>query len=84
MSELAYSRALSRPNGFKAQELANAIWAFATCGSGRAPRHSCQPTQLNSVVAASRHSKPNGPEPDGLLCAGTLGAADSAEIGAAF
>ncbi|CAK9071996.1 unnamed protein product [Durusdinium trenchii] len=38
MSELAYSRALSRPNGFKAQELANAIWAFATCGSGTASR----------------------------------------------
>jgi len=33
MSSLA-SRAEAAPEGFKAQELANTIWALATCGTG--------------------------------------------------
>ena len=34
MHRLCLSRALERPRGFKAQELANVIWALATCGTG--------------------------------------------------
>ncbi|CAL1162687.1 unnamed protein product [Cladocopium goreaui] len=37
MSSLA-SRAEAAPEGFKAQELANTIWALATCGTGIASR----------------------------------------------
>lgn len=34
MHRLGSARALQRPQGFRPQELANVIWALATCGTG--------------------------------------------------
>ncbi|CAJ1379469.1 unnamed protein product [Effrenium voratum] len=36
MGELSSARALTRPQGFNPQELANVIWALASCWSGQA------------------------------------------------
>ena len=48
MSRLA-SRPVS-PEGFKAQELANTIWALAACGSGGKPEvASCPVCSLKTI-----------------------------------
>ena len=54
MVRLASSPVVSTPAGFRPQELANTIWALATCGTGLwGTQHFCMLIQNESVVESN-------------------------------